>query len=51
MGYDAETCARELDALGSTPRHVASDAVHGTYWTWAQRRKRAAFRKMAPRVR
>ncbi len=51
MGYDAETLRTELDAVGSTPRHVASDAVHGSYWAWAQRRKRAAFRKMAPRVR
>ena len=35
----------------AAPHHLVSDAVHGSYWTWAQRRKRAAFRKMAPRVR
>lgn len=51
MGYDADILRRELDALPSSPRKAVSDAVHGTYWTWAQRRKRAAFRKMAPRVR
>jgi hypothetical protein len=51
MGYDADVLRRDLDALPSSPRKTISDAVHGTYWTWAQRRKRAAFRKMAPRVR
>lgn len=51
MGYDPHELRRGLDALPSSPRRLASDAVHGTYWTWAQRRKRAAFRKMAPRVR
>jgi hypothetical protein len=25
--------------------------VHGGYWALAQRRKRAAFKRMAPRVR
>ena len=51
MGYDPADLRRELDALPSSPRHLFSDAVHGSYWTWAQRRKRAAFRRMAPRVR
>lgn len=51
MGYDPAELRRELDSLPSSPRHLASDAVHGSYWTWAQRRKRAAFRRMAPRVR
>ena len=51
MGYDADDLRRDLDALPSSPRTTISDAVHGTYWTWAQRRKRAAFKKMAPRVR
>jgi hypothetical protein len=51
MGYDPAEIRGELDALPSSPRHLMSDAVHGSYWTWAQRRKRAAFRKMAPRVR
>jgi hypothetical protein len=51
MGYDASELRAELDALPSSPRHLASDAMHGTYWTWAQRSKRAAFRRMTPRVR
>ena len=51
MGYDAERLRRDLDALPSSPRGAISDAAHGTYWTWAQRRKRQAFKKMAPRVR
>jgi hypothetical protein len=51
MGYDPGQLRGELEALPSSPRHLVSDAVHGTYWTWAQRRKRAAFRRMAPRVR
>ena len=51
MGYDLATLSRELDALPSRPRHLVSDPVRGTYWTWAQRRKHSAFKKMAPRVR
>lgn len=51
MGYDLETLRGDLDALPSSPKKAVSDAIHGTYWTWAQRRKAAAFRKMAPRVR
>lgn len=51
MGYDAAVLRSDLDALPSSPRMAVSDAMHGAYWTWAQRRKRAAFRKMAPRVR
>jgi len=51
MGYDLDELLAELDALPSSPRHVVSDAVRGTYWARAQRRKAAAFRKMAPRVR
>ena len=51
MGYDAADLRRQLDGLPSSPRHLLSDAVHGTYWTWAQRRKSAAFKRMAPRVR
>ena len=51
MGYDLDALLADLDATPSSPRRVVSDAVHGTYWSWAQRRKAAAFRKMAPRVR
>jgi len=51
MGYDHDAMLAELDALPSRPRLLLSDAVHGLYWRWAQRRKRAAFRRMAPRVR
>ena len=51
MGYDLAALSGELDALPSRPRHLVSDPVRGTYWTWAQRRKHAAFKKMAPRVR
>lgn len=51
MGYDLEASLAALDGLGSSPRSVASDAVHGGYWAVAQRRKRAAFKRMAPRVR
>jgi len=51
MGYDVDDLRRELDELPSSPRHFASDAVRGTYWTWAQRRKATAFQRMAPRVR
>lgn len=51
MGYDLISLLSELDQVPTTPRMVVSDVVHGTYWNWAQRRKRAAFRKMAPRVR
>jgi hypothetical protein len=51
MGYDLDSLTTELDALPSRPRHLVSDPVRGTYWTWAQRRKHAAFKKMAPRVR
>ncbi len=51
MGYDADELRGQLDDLPSTPRRAVSDVVHGTYWTWAQRRKRTAFKRMAPRVR
>ncbi len=51
MGYDAADLRAGLDALPSSSRHALSDALHGTYWTWTQRRKRAAFRRMSPRVR
>ncbi len=51
MGYDLPSLLAELDGLPSKPRMVVSDAAHGAYWAWAQRRKRAAFRRMAPRVR
>jgi hypothetical protein len=51
MGYDPDGLLAELDAIGTTPRSVASDAVHGGYWALAQRRKRTAFKRMAPRVR
>lgn len=51
MGYDHDALLEELDALPSRPRLLVSDAVHGLYWRRAQRRKRAAFRRMAPRVR
>jgi hypothetical protein len=51
MGYDLPALEADLDALPSSARHAASDAVRSTYWRTAQRRKRAAFKKMAPRVR
>ena len=51
MGYDLDELLSDLDELGGTPRSVASDAVHGGYWAMAQRRKRSAFKRMAPRVR
>ena len=51
MGYDLDALLADLDELGGTPRSVASDAVHGGYWAMAQRRKRSAFKRMAPRVR
>ncbi|HJR97365.1 MAG TPA: sulfotransferase [Actinomycetota bacterium] len=51
MGYDFGALLEQLDEIGTSPRSVASDAVHGGYWSLAQRRKRAAFKRMAPRVR
>jgi len=51
MGYDLGALLEQLDEIGTSPRSVASDAVHGGYWSLAQRRKRAAFKRMAPRVR
>jgi len=51
MGYDLEGLLEQLDEIGTSPRSLASDAVHGGYWALAQRRKRAAFKRMAPRVR
>ena len=51
MGYDPAELRAGLDGLPSSPRHALSDVVHGTYWTWTQRRKRAAFRRASPRVR
>jgi Sulfotransferase family len=51
MGYELDTLLEELDLIGASPRSVASDAVHGGYWALTQRRKRAAFKRMAPRVR
>jgi hypothetical protein len=51
MGYDPAELRAGLDALPSSPQHGLSDLVHGTYWTWTQRRKRAAFKRASPRVR
>jgi hypothetical protein len=51
MGYSLGELLDQLNEIGTTPRSVASDAVHGGYWALAQRRKRAAFKWMAPRVR
>lgn len=51
MGYDLDELVRDLDSLPSRPRLVVSDAINGGYWAWAQRRKRAAFKRMAPRLR
>lgn len=51
MGYELHGLLAQLDELGASPRSVASDAVHGGYWSLAQRRKRSAFKRMAPRVR
>ena len=50
MGYDFEALLADLDALPSRPRLMASDAIHGGYWRWAQWRRRAAFRRMGPRL-
>jgi hypothetical protein len=49
--YDLDAMLDELDDVGTSARSVASDAVHGGYWALAQRRKRTAFKRMAPRVR
>lgn len=51
MGYDLDGLMTELDEIGTSPRSVASDVIHGGYWKLAQRRKRSAFKRMAPRVR
>lgn len=51
MGYDLEELLAALDDVDGSVRSIASDAVHGGYWALAQRRKRAAFKRMAPRVR
>jgi hypothetical protein len=51
MGYDLDDLLAQIGEIGDSPRSVASDAVHGGYWRLAQRRKRAAFKRMAPRVR
>jgi len=51
MGYDLGELLADLDSLPSRPRLLASDAIHGGYWMWAQRRKRMAFKRMAPRLR
>ena len=51
IGYDHDALVAGLDDLPTDPRTIASDAVYGSYWRLAQRRKRAAFKRMAPRVR
>lgn len=51
MGYDLGALLEQLDEIGTSPRSVPSDAMRGAYWALAQRRKRAAFKRMAPRVR
>ncbi len=51
MGYELDVLLADLDSLPSRPRLLVSDAIHGGYWTWAQRRKQAAFTRMAPRLR
>ena len=51
MGYDLDDLLEQMDEIGPSARSVASDAVHGAYWSLAQRRKRSAFKRMAPRVR
>ena len=51
MGYNLDDLLGQVDEIGASPRSVASDALHGGYWKLAQRRKRSAFRRMAPRVR
>jgi len=51
MGYDLDELLGQMDEIGTSARSVASDAVHGAYWSLAQRRKRSAFKRMAPRVR
>jgi hypothetical protein len=51
MGYELDDLLGQLDRVRASPRSMASDAVHGGYWALAQRRKRSAFKRMAPRVR
>jgi hypothetical protein len=51
MGYDLEELLAALDEIRASPRWIVSDSLRGTYWALAQHRKRAAFRRMAPRVR
>lgn len=51
MGYDLDELLGQVDEISASPRSIASDAVHGGYWRLAQRRKRSAFKRMAPRVR
>lgn len=51
MGYELDELRANLDSLPSRPRLLISDAVHGVYWARAQRRKRLAFKRMAPRLR
>lgn len=51
MGYDLEDLLASLGELPSSPRMIPSDLLHGGYWAVARRRKEAAFRRMAPRVR
>jgi hypothetical protein len=51
IGYDHDALVAALDDLPVNPWTIASDAVYGSYWRLAQRRKRTAFKRMAPRVR
>jgi hypothetical protein len=51
MGYDPDELARSLAELPSRPWTLPSDLLRAGYWAFAQRRKRLAFRWMAPRTR
>lgn len=50
MGYDLDDLAGALADLPARPWTLPSDALHGVYWAFAQRRKQLAFRWMAPRT-
>lgn len=51
MGYQLDELTAALDELPSRPWTLPADSIRGSYWSLAQRRKRLAFRWMAPRLR
>jgi Sulfotransferase family len=50
MGYDLGELTSALGELPSRPWSIPSDVVRGGYWSFAQWRKRLAFKWMAPRT-